>query len=329
MSKKFVLLFASALSGWMFCATAQGQANEASFPNKPLRLFAAFPAGGVADIAARIITPGLSQRLGQPVVVDNRAGAGGVIGVESVAKAPADGYTLGIGTSGSLASSVTLMPNLPYSPTRDLVPISKLVNIPIALVVHPSLGVNTLSEFLALAKTKPKQIYYGTAGNGTTMHLAGELLNRTAKLELVHSPYKGTGPATVDLLAGHITAGFLDLATVKPHLESGRLKALAVTSAKRSPVAPELPTFDEAGVPGYKLHSWIAVVMRSGTPPEVVKRVNADLVAVLKDPKVHQALLNAKLDPDPTTSEQLRDILNADIKQSAELIRESKISLQQ
>jgi tripartite-type tricarboxylate transporter receptor subunit TctC len=326
---KKIASLATAVSFAVFAPAVTAQPNTATlgYPSKPLRFMAGFPPGGVADIVARIIAPPLAQRLGQPVVVDNRAGAGGVIGADAVAKSAPDGYTIGFGVSGALTANVTLMPKLPYDPLKDLASVSKVVNNPLALVVSSSLGVNSVKEFISLAKSKPGQLSYGTAGHGTAMNLAGELLNQMAAIDMRHVPYKGSNPAAVDLLAGHIQAAVLDLATAKPHLESGRLKALAVTTAKRTAIAPELPTMAEAGVPGYELGSWFGLIMPAGTPSEIIKRINAELTRVLNDPKVREQLLAAKTEPLPTTPEEMHNTIRKEIQQTATLIKAANIKL--
>lgn len=321
------LVFAVSFVAFAPLAAAQTNAASSAYPNKPLRFMAGFPPGGVADIVARIIAPPLSQRLGQPVIVDNRSGAGGVIGAEAIAKSAPDGYTFGFGVSGALTANVTLMPKLPYDPLKDLAPVTKVVNNPLALVVNSSLGVSNVKEFIALVKSKPGQFTYGTAGNGTAMNLAGELIKQMAGIDMMHVPYKGSNPAAVDLLAGHVQAAILDLATAKGHIETGRLKALAVTSAKRTAIAPELPTMAEAGLPGYELNSWFGLIMPAGTPPEIVKRMNAEVTAVLKDPKVRDALLTAKAEPAPTTADEMRNAIKAEIQQTAALIKAANIKL--
>ena len=323
--KKFVAGIMVGLFAFTPLAGAQSKDESVNYPTKPIRFMAAFPPGGVADIVARIVATAMSQRLGQPILVDNRSGAGGVIGADAVAKSAPDGYTMGIGTSGSLAVNVTWMPSLPYSPLKDFELVSKIVDNPMAIVVSPSLGVNTLQELIAMAKAKPNQLTYGSAGNGTSMHLSGELLKQMAALDILHSPYKGSAPAMVDLLAGHIQIGVMDLATVKSFLESGRLKALAVTSGKRSVIAPELPTVAEAGVPGYELSSWVGLVMPAGTPAPIVNRINKELIAVLKDPAVRQQLINAKTEPVPGSSAEMRAAVTADIAKFAKVIKDAKL----
>jgi tripartite-type tricarboxylate transporter receptor subunit TctC len=322
------ILLASALLLPTSFAVAQnktGAAANLDYPTKPIRFMASFPAGGVGDIVSRIVVRSLSQRLGQSIVVDNKSGAGGVIGAEAIAKSAPDGYTMGIGTSGSLGINVALMPGLPYQPLKDFELAGKINDVPIAIAVNPNLNIHTLKELLALAKTKPGKLTYGSAGNGTAMHLAGQLLNQMAGVNIVHAPYKGSSPAVMDLLAGHIDVAAVDLATIKPFLESGRLKALAVTSSKRTAIAPELPTVAEAGVPGYELTSWMALVMPAGTPATIVNRVNRELVATLNEPAVRQQLLAAKTEPDSGTPAELRALVEADIEKYRKLARQANL----
>jgi tripartite-type tricarboxylate transporter receptor subunit TctC len=306
-------------------AFSQDKASSTDYPNKPIRFMAAFPAGGVGDIVARIVARSLSQRLGQSIVVDNKSGAGGVIGAEATAKSAPDGYTIGIATSGSLGINVALSPSLPYHPLKDFELVGKIIDNPIAIAVNPSLNVNSVKELIALAKAKPGKLTYGSAGNGTAMHLAGQLLNQMAGVQIVHAPYKGSSPAVVDLLAGHIEVAMVDLATVKPFLEAGKLKALAVTSAKRSAIAPELPTIAESGVPGYDLTSWVGLVMPAGTPPAIVTRLNKELVAALNDPAVRQQLLGAKTEPDAGTPAQFRALVESDIEKYRKLAKAANL----
>lgn len=306
-------------------AGAQTKDEIANYPNKPIRFMAGFPPGGVADIVARIVATAMSERLGQPIVVDNKSGAGGVIGADAVAKAAPDGYTMGIGTSGSLAVNVTWMPNLPYNPLKDFELVSKIVDNPMAVVVTPQLGVNSLQELIAMIKSRPKQMTYGSAGNGTSMHLAGELFKQMAQLEVTHSPYKGSNPAMVDLLAGHIHYGVMDLATPSAFLQSGRLKALAVTSSKRTVVAPDLPTMAEAGVPGYDLPSWVGLIMPAGTPKPIVERINKELNAVLNDPAVRQKLIDVKTEPAGQALGEMRATVIADIPKYEKIIKSGNL----
>lgn len=305
-------------------AFAQGD----TYPNRPIRFYAGFPPGGVADIVARIIAPGLSARLGQPVVIDNRAGAGGVIGVDSVAKSLADGYTMGFGVSGALTSSVTLLPKLPYSPTKDIAPVSLVISNPLLLAVPASSGIQNMREFIAAAKAAQGKFNYGTAGAGTAMNLAGELLKQMAGIEMTHVAYKGSSPAAMDLLGGQLSAAVLDLATAKPHMLSGRFKALGLTSGKRTTLAPEIPTIKEAGVPGYEFDSWFGLVMPAATPPAILARVHTELVAVLRDPAVRQQLLDAGTDPAPGTPAEMAAQIKKEIELTSRLIKTAGIKIE-
>lgn len=296
-----------------------------AYPTKPIQFIVGFPAGGVADTVSRIVATALSQRLGQPVIVDNRSGAGGVIGADLIAKSAPDGYTMGLGVSGALTSSVTLNPKLPYDPLKDFALITKLINSPLALVVTPSLKVNTLKEFIALAKTKPGKLAFGTPGNGSAMHLAGELLNELAGIELQHIPYKGSAPVTTDLIGGHIEVAILELSLAKPLMDSGKLKALAVTSSKRATALPDLPTMAEAGVPGYEMLSWLGLLMPAKTPPDILKRISTEVGALLNDPKVREQIAAAKAEPAPGTSEELMETIRKGIQTNGALIKKAGI----
>lgn len=320
---------ATALAAAAFGPGAFAQTTaDAAYPNRPIRFFAGFPPGGVADIVARVIMPPLAARLGQPVVIDNRAGAGGVIGVNTVAKSPADGYTMGFGVSGALTSSVTLLPKLPYDPTTDIAPVSLVVSNPLVLVVLSSSGIGNLKEFIAAAKAAQGKFNYGTAGAGTAMNLAGELFKQMAGIEMEHIGYKGSSPAAVDLLGGHLSAAVLDLATAKPHILSGRIKALGLTSGKRTALAPEIPTIAEAGVPGYEFNSWFGLVMPAATPPAILARVHTELVAVLRDPVVHKQLLDAGTDPAPGTAAEMAAQIRREIQLTAKLIKTAGITVE-
>jgi tripartite-type tricarboxylate transporter receptor subunit TctC len=303
-------------------------AQSGPYPNHAIRFFCGFPAGGVADIVARIIAQPLSARLGQPVVVDNRAGAGGVIGVETVAKAPPDGYTMGFGVSGALTSSVTLNPKLPYDPLKDIEPVTVVVLNPIVLVVPATSNIQNLRDFIAAAKGSPTKFNFGTPGPGTAMHLAGELLKQSAGFEMSHVPYKGSNPAATDLLGGHLSAAIIDYTTAKPHIQSGRLRALGQTTAKRSAVVPDVPTIAEAGVAGYEFNSWFGLVMPAGTPAAILQRVHAETVAVLRDPGVQKQLHEAGSDPAPSTPAEMRAQIQREIQMTARLIKSANITVQ-
>ena len=266
-----------------------GTANAQSWPSKPIRFIVSFPPGGSSDLIARAIAPHMSNRLGQPIVVENRPGAGGMIGVDAVAKAPADGYAIGLAAAGALSSNISLYPSMPFHPEKDLVHVSPLAMIPFFLIAHPSQPA-TLKEVLAVAREKP--LSYGHGGSGSTMHLSGELLNMLAKVNVQSVPYKGSAPVSSDVLGGQIPFGVVDVPSAIAHVRAGRVRALAVTSKKRISAAPDVPTFEEAGVPGYEAVGWFGVVAPAGTPAEIVARVNREIGEFLKSPEIQQRLIS-------------------------------------
>jgi len=318
--KVLSLLIAAAITAPVSMALPQSGAEAADFPTKPLRFHVGFPPGGSTDRVARLIAPRLEQELGQPVVLDNTAGAGGIVGLNAVAKADPDGHTFGFGVSGALTVQPTLKPNLPFDPIEDLAPVTMAVINPLVLVVRPESGIKTLQQFIEQAKSRPGMTY-GTAGVGTAMHLAGQLLNQEAGIELTHVGYKGSGPALVDLLGGHVDSVIIDVITVKAHLEAGKLVPLGVTTPERTPLAPDIPTIAEGGVDGFGVSSWFGILTTAGTPPEVVARLNAALVSVLEDPEVSKKLLEGGLQPAPSSPEAFRDRIRAEARKNAELIK--------
>lgn len=307
---------------------AQGTPAPGGFPTKPIRLIVVFAPGGSNDIAARLLAPGLSERLGQSVVVENRVGAGGVVGMDAVAKATPDGYTLGVGPSGALTINATLM-TLPFDPLKDFAPVSMFCYNPIVMVANPALGVSNFRDLLARSKADGgKPLPFGTSGNGTAMHLAGELLKQTTGLPLEHVAYKGSAPAVNDIIGGQIPLGVLDLATTKPMIAAGRLKAIGVTSAARSLTAPEIPTLAETGVPGYDVKSWFGILARAGTPPDVVRRLNEAIVAELGVTSIRDKMLAAGLEPAPGTPREFEDTLRRELTRWAAVIKTAGIKLQ-
>lgn len=295
------------------------------YPSRPIQFQVGYAVGGSADTIARIVMPDVGKRLGQTIVMDNRSGAGGVIGLTNVAKAAPDGYTMGIGTGGALTANVHLSEKLPYNAERDLAPVSMLVRFPIALAVNPDSGIDSVEELIERAKSA--SVSYGSAGNGSSTHLAGELLNQLAGVKMEHVPYRGTGPAQVDLVAGHLQAVFTDLPTVAPLAASGRLRILAVASSERSSLAPEIPTIAESGIPGYAFHTWMGIVMPAGTPEPIIAKVNKELRAVLTDPAMRQRMINAGGEPAPSSPEEFREIIRADTESAGKIIRSANIKL--
>ena len=278
---------------------------QAPFPSRTVTMIVGFAPGGGTDIASRIIAKKLSENIGQSVVVENRAGAGGNIATEIVARSQPDGYTLLLASVGSLSVAPHLVAKLPYDPVRDLAPITMAVMFPNVLVVHPSVQAQALADFVKLAQAKPGTINYGSSGIGGAGHLAGELFRMMAKVDIVHVPYKGGGPAVTDLLAGQVAAVFATPASAGPHVKAGKLRALAVTGAARSPAMPEVPTVAESGYAGYEATNWYAYVVAAKTPKEIVERWNRELVKVLTHAEVNKQLLEHGLEPQPGTSEAL------------------------
>ena len=293
-------LCAGALLGVAGAQTSLAQ----EFPKKPITMVVGFAAGGATDSAARIIAKKLQDNLGQPVVVENRAGAGGNIAHQQVASAPPDGSVILLGSIGPLTIAPHLM-KVGYDAQKDLAPLTMGVLFPNVLVVHPSLGAQTLADFVKLAHAKPGSINYGSSGIGGAGHLAGELFRMMAKVDIVHVPYKGGGPAVTDLLAGQVPAVFATPASAGPYVKAGKLRALAVTGTARSPSMPDVPTVAESGYPGYEATNWYAYVVAAKTPKDLVERWNRELVKVLNAPDVREQLLHHGLEPQPGTGEAL------------------------
>ena len=307
---------------WLGLAAAQQ-----NYPTKSIRFIVTFPPGGSSDLIARALAPVLSERLRQQVLVENRPGAGGNIGMEAVAKAAPDGYTMGLGAAGALAANVSLYPKMSYDPVKDFAPVSNVAFVPFLLIANPSLPANNLQELVALASAKPGELMLGYGGNGTAMHLSGELFKLMAKIQLVNVPYKGSGPAAVDTMGGQLPLAMVDVASAITQVKAGRLKALAVTTAKRISVAPDVPTFAEAGLPGYEAIGWFGVVMPAGTPPDIVGRMNAELVAALKRQEIRERVIAAGAEPSPSTPEEFGALIRSEIVKWAEVVKASGAKL--
>src|SRR5512140_1202101 len=265
-------------------------AQAQSYPSKPIRLVCPFPPGGAVDIASRAVAHELTQILGQPVTVDNRPGAGGNIGAEITAKSAPDGYTLLMTTSGIMGINPALYSKLPFDPIKDFAPISMLVSLNNVLVLHPSVPAKSVQEVIALAKAQPGKLTYASSGNGTSIHLSGELFKTMTGVDMLHIPYKGSAPAVTDLLGGQVNMMFDNIPSSLPHIKAGKLRALAVTGAKRSQLLPDLPTIAEAGVPGYESYVWFGVVAPAGTPSSIVQRLNAAIAKAAAAPAFHSRL---------------------------------------
>ena len=296
-----------------------------AWPAKPIRMLVPFPPGGGVDYAARIVGKHLSERLGQPVLIENRAGANGIIALEALKGAPADGYTLGTVSNGPLVINPHMYLKLPYDPVRDFAAIGRLVNFPLLLVAHPSVPAKSVPELIALAKAKPGTMTYSSPGVGNGSHLAGELFASMANVNLVHVPYKGTAPAATALLAGEVSLAFSSIPTVLPHVRAGKLRALAVGDATRVPSLPEYPTIAESGLPGYEAFSWAGVIAPAGTPPEVVTRVNAELGQILRQKAIVDQLAAEGTLPVPDTPEEFGAYIKSELVKWAAIVRLANI----
>jgi tripartite-type tricarboxylate transporter receptor subunit TctC len=294
------------------------------YPNRPVRLIVPFPAGGPNDIIGRLVAQKLAEPLGQQVIVDNRAGAGGNIGTDLVAKAPPDGYTLLSGGMGSLVMN-PIIEKVPYNPLRDFAPVILMASAPNVLVTHPSLPVRDVKGLIALARAHPGQLNYGSGGVGSTPHLSGALFNALARVDIVHVPYKGNAPAITDLLGGQVQLAYLGIPPVQPHIQGGKLKAIAVTSARRSAALPQVPTVMEAGVPGYELSPWYGVLAPAGTPADIVAKLNAAIGNIVRTPEMTEKLAAIGAEAETTTPQQYGARLKADIEKWTGVIRQAKI----
>ena len=292
-----------------------------AYPNKPIRMVVTFPAGGPTDVIMRVIGQKLSDGWGYPTVVDNRGGAGGIIGTEIVARAAPDGYTFLVGTAGGMSINPALQPRLSYDPFRDFTPVAMLVINPQILVVHPAVPAKTLKELVALAKSRPGQFNFASAGTGTATHLGLELLKLTAGIDVVHVPYKGGAPAVADLIAGQVQMLFVSIPSVLPHVRAGKLKAIAVSSAKRSASAPDIPTVAESGYPDFEYSNWNALFAPAATPPQIVRKMNAEIVRILDDPEVKRRLTSLGADPAADTPAALAQYMRNDHERWKKVIR--------
>ncbi len=304
-------------------AAVINSASAQNFPVRPIRLVVPFSAGGAADVPARILTQKLSEAVGHQVVVDNRAGAGSTIGADNVAKSAPDGYSL-LMSSNTHFVSAGLYKKLPYDSISDFAPVTQVTSAPNVILVHPSLPVKTVKELIALAKAKPGQIDYASSGNGSTQHLTGALFTKMAGVNMTHIPYRGSGPATVDLLAGQVTVGFPGIAGMIGHIKAGKLRALAVSSAKRSPELPALPTVAEAGIKGYDVTAWFGIAGPKALPRDIVLKLHGELLRILKNPEIQKQLLNAGQEVAwQETPELFGEMLKVEAAKWARMVQES------
>jgi tripartite-type tricarboxylate transporter receptor subunit TctC len=296
-----------------------------TYPDRPIRLIAPFAAGGPSDIMARLVSQKLNESMGQPVVVDNRAGAGGAVGCEIAARAAPDGYTLLLGSSGNLSVNPSLYKKLPYDPVKDFQPITQLEAGPQVLVVHPAVAAESVQELIALAKAKPHALNFASGGTGTGNHLASELFKATAGIDIVHVPYKGTGQALTDLVGGQVQMMMSSLLPAMPQVKAGRLRALAVTSAKRTPVLPDLPTIAESGMPGFETTSWHGILVPARTPKTIAARLHDELVKMLAQPDVRARFTSEGIDAIGNTPQEFAAYIRSETVKYAKVIQQAGI----
>jgi tripartite-type tricarboxylate transporter receptor subunit TctC len=297
-----------------------------SYPDKPIRIVVTFPAGGPTDAVARPISQSLSTTWGQPVIIDNRGGAGGIVGTEIVAHSAPDGYNLLIGTAGGMSINPSLHAKLSYDPFKDFAPISMLVINPQILVMHPALAASNVRELVALAKSKPGQLNFASSGTGTATHLGLELFKAATGINVVHVPYKGGAPALTDLIAGQVQLLFISIPSVMPQVKAGRLKAIAVSSARRSLSAPDVPTVAESGYPGFEYVNWNALFAPAATPRAIINKLNSEVVKIMRDPDLAQKLVSQGAEPAPGTPEQLAQYMRVDFDRWRKVIRAAGIT---
>ncbi|HZN22819.1 MAG TPA: tripartite tricarboxylate transporter substrate binding protein [Burkholderiales bacterium] len=320
MDQHIVRSFAVIMAAIFTCVPASAQ----EYPNRPIRLIVPFAAGGATDLLARELGQRLSERLGRPVVIDNRAGAGGVIGLDAAAKAAPDGYTLVMCSSSTLILGPALGTKLPYDPVKSFTPLTEAADIPVVLVSHPSFPAHTLPELIRVAKAKPGQYSYASNGTGTTTHVAGELLKRVAGIDLVHVPYKGGGAAITDAIGGQVPLLLGAVSTPMPHIRSGKLRAIGVTSPKRLRELPDVPTFGEA-LPGFEVRQWFGVCAPAGLPKPLVSKLSGELMSVVGTLASNERVLRAGLEPMSSTPEKFAAYIRSELARWTQLLREMNI----
>ena len=326
--KRSIRTFSAAIAVVAAAVASHAQTTApAPWPSKPIRMIVTFPPGGSSDATVRIVAPRLGERLGQQVVVDNRPGAGGNIGLAALAKSDPDGYTLAVGAAGGLAANAALYPKMPFDAQKDFVPISLLAHIPFVLVVPPTSPIRSVADLIAQARAEPGKVSVGHGGNGTAMHLSVQLLKLMAQVDLTEVAYKGSGPVALDVIGGQVPAGMLDLPSVLQQIKAGKVRALAVTGSTRLAQLPDVPTLAEAGVKGYESTGWFGVVAPAATPPAVVARLQSELRAVLGDPEVIAGARAAGVELSPTTSAEFGRFIASETVKWADVIKRSGTKL--
>lgn len=306
------------------CFLPVGLYAQTNYPSKPIRIVVGQAPGGATDVVARLVSPKLSEQLGQQVIVENRTGAAGSIGAAFVAKSAPDGYNLLVASS-SYAINPSLYTDMPFDPVRDLLPVTLIAEAPFLLVVHPSMPVRSVKELVALAKQKPGTLNFASGGNGSSGHLAGELFKFLAGVNIVHIPYKGAGPALVDVMAGQVHFTFGSVLSSMGHVKNGRLRALGVTGGKRSTGAPELPTIAEAGIKGFQTTSWYGLLAPANTSAQIVSLLSTSMNKAVQSPEVKNKILNDGAEPDGGTSKQFQEFMAAEMRRAAEIVKRAGI----
>jgi tripartite-type tricarboxylate transporter receptor subunit TctC len=294
-----------------------------AYPDKPIRFIVTFPPGGSTDVVARALQPALEKSLGQSVIVENRPGAGGVTGLDAVAKAAPDGYTIGMGAAGALANKAGLQEKTPYDPLKDLAPISKVAESPFILAATPSLRANSLRDLIALAKDTPGTTAIGHGGNGTSMHLTAQMFNAMAGVNLPLVPYRGTAPVVTDLVGGHVALGIVDPPPSMAAFRAGQIKPIAISSKRRFPMFPEFQTFEEQGLAGFESTGWFGIVVPGATPPAIVEKLNTAVVAALRDPEVAQRIRTVGMEPVPMTAAEFGAYIRSEIEKVSKVVAAS------
>jgi tripartite-type tricarboxylate transporter receptor subunit TctC len=313
-------------AGLVLAAPASAQSAADDYPNRPVRFVIPYPPGGNTDVFARLVGARLSERLGQQFVMDNRAGAAGTLGAALVARSTPDGYTLVMGTFGNIIAARALNPKLPYDPTSDFAAVCSIASPPGLLVVHPSVPVNSFKEMTAYAKANPGKLNYASPGSGAWNHLYFEVLKQRLGINIVHVPYKGIGPAVVDLVGGHVDAAIASVPSALHHVRAGKLRALAFTGDTRSKLLPDLPTVAELGVPGYRAAGWFAVLAPAKTPAAIVSKLNVGIVSILETPQMRAALAQEGAEPAPATPEEVARSIREQIETLTPVVRKLGLS---
>lgn len=320
-------MFVRVMLSLLLITVAGGAFAQAQYPVKAMRMIIPYPPGGGTDILGRPIAKLLGDKLGQQILIDNRGGASGMVGAEIAARSPADGYTILMSTSGEVALNVALYPKMSYDPIKDFVPVTQVGVSPLVLVAHPSLPVKNVNDYVALAKKHPGSISYSSIGSGSAQHMAGEWMRLLAGIDIIHVPYKGGGPQMTDLLGGHSPSGFLALPAAAPSIKNGRVRAIGMTSAKRSSAFPDVPTFAESGMPGFEVSQWWAILVPRGTPNDIVTKLHTEISAIVKSADMKGRMADLGVDPVGGTPEQLGELVRSEIAKFRKIVADAKITL--